>query len=199
MDGPHLPFISVKLTPVGRAQSFRAGDVPAGRLPRAGEQVVVQTDGGPAVGTVVRAIPQLADRRTPADDSPNRVVRLATHDDIVSRLKHQQREKEAHRIALLKIQERGLGMKLTRVEQAFDGSRIVFSFTAEIGHGSLILVHRISLGQPVTRDGRRSFASTPTPTEAPCAPDPINNEIADRPDSNTRTPRAAHRPSQGGP
>ena len=131
MDGPQLPFISVKLTPVGRAQSFRAGDVPAGRLPRAGEQVVVQTDGGPAVGTVVRAIPQLADRRTPADDSPNRVVRLATDDDIVSRLKHQQREKEAHRIALLKIQERGLGMKLTRVEQAFDGSRIVFSFTAE--------------------------------------------------------------------
>ena len=138
MDGPQLPFISVKLTPVGRAQSFRAGDVPAGRLPRAGEQVVVQTDGGPAVGTVVRALPQLADRRTPSDDSRNRVVRLATHDDIVLRLKHQQREKEAHRIALLKIQERGLGMKLTRVEQAFDGSRIVFSLCAGLNRRGVV-------------------------------------------------------------
>ena len=64
-----------------------------------GDRVVVQTDGGPAVGTVVRAIPQLAERRRPPADSPQRVVRLATHDDIVARLKHQQREQEAHRIA----------------------------------------------------------------------------------------------------
>jgi cell fate regulator YaaT (PSP1 superfamily) len=58
-------------------------------------------------------------------------MRLATRDDIMSRLKQQQREKEAYRTALLKIRERGLGMKLTRVEQAFDGSHLVFSFTAE--------------------------------------------------------------------
>ena len=93
--------------------------------------MVVHTDGGPAVGTVVRRIPQLDDKRRPAADSPQRVVRLATRDDIVARLKHQHREREAHRIALLKIRERGLGMKLTRVEQAFDGSKLVFYFTAD--------------------------------------------------------------------
>src|SRR5581483_4418150 len=60
-----------------------------------------------------------------------RVVRLATHEDIVARLRHQQREKDAYRIATLKIRERGLAMKLTRVEQSFDGSRLVFYFTAE--------------------------------------------------------------------
>ena len=31
----------------------------------------------------------------------------------------------------MKIRERGLAMKLTRVEQLFDGSRLVFFFTAE--------------------------------------------------------------------
>ena len=46
-------------------------------------------------------------------------------------MKQQAREKEAHRIAVLKIRERGLAMKLTRVEQAFDGSQLVFYFTAE--------------------------------------------------------------------
>jgi cell fate regulator YaaT (PSP1 superfamily) len=49
----------------------------------------------------------------------------------VARLKHEHREREAYRVALLKIRERGLGMKLTRVEQVFDGSRLIFYFTAE--------------------------------------------------------------------
>ena len=130
-DPVHL--VSVKLTPVGRAQSFVLADTSAeGRAPRVGDSIVVQTDGAPALGTVVATIPQLAERRRPAADSPNRVVRLATHEDIVARLRHQQREREAHRIALLKIKELGLAMKLARVDQAFDGSRLVFYFTADI-------------------------------------------------------------------
>jgi cell fate regulator YaaT (PSP1 superfamily) len=100
-------------------------------MPGPGQQVVVQTDGGPAVGSVRRSIPQIAERQRPAPDSPQRVVRIATRDDIVARLKHQHREQEAYRIALLKIRERGLAMKLGRVEQAFDGSRLVFYFTAD--------------------------------------------------------------------
>ena len=64
-------------------------------------------------------------------DSPNRVVRLASREDVVARLKQQHREQEAFRIATLKVRERGLGMKLTRVEQAFDGTRLVFYFTAD--------------------------------------------------------------------
>jgi cell fate regulator YaaT (PSP1 superfamily) len=119
------PLVAVKLTPVGRAQTFLAaeGSPPSSEPPRAGERVVVQTDAGPAIGTVVRAIPQLEPKRRPPADSPQRVVRVATRDDVVARLKHQHREEEAHRIAVLKIRERGLGMKLARVEQAFDGSK----------------------------------------------------------------------------
>jgi cell fate regulator YaaT (PSP1 superfamily) len=96
-----------------------------------GKQVVVHTEGGDAVGTVVRAVPQVAERKRLGFESPQKVVRLATPEDIVTRLKHQQREKDALRIAMLKVRERGLPMKLTRVEQAFDQSRIVFYFTAE--------------------------------------------------------------------
>jgi cell fate regulator YaaT (PSP1 superfamily) len=126
-----VPLVAVKLTPVGRAQTFRLGDVPADAAPRPGDRVVVQTESGPAVGTVVRAIPQLDEKRRPPADSPQRVVRLATRDDIVARLKQQQREHEAFRIATLKIRERGLGMKLTRAEQTFDGSKLIFYFTAD--------------------------------------------------------------------
>ena len=96
-----------------------------------GDSVVVNTVEGPAVGTVMRGIPSLAARKRPPADSTDRVVRKATRDDIVTRLKHQQREQEAQRICLMKIRERGLAMKLARVEQIFDGSRLIFYYTAE--------------------------------------------------------------------
>jgi cell fate regulator YaaT (PSP1 superfamily) len=124
-------LVAVKLTPMGRVQTFLAADPPIDPAPIPGHQVVVHADNGPAMGRVVRAIPALDDKRRPAADSPHRVVRLATRDDIVTRMKHQHREREAQRVAMLKIRERGLGMKLTRVEQVFDGSKLIFYFTAE--------------------------------------------------------------------
>lgn len=126
-----LRFVSVKLTPVGRAQSYVLDQAAASRVPRAGEQVVVQTEHGPALGTVTPLIPQTAARRPGASDPSHRLVRLASHEDIVARMRHQQREEQAYQTAQLKIRERGLAMNLTRVEQAFDDSRLLFYFTAE--------------------------------------------------------------------
>jgi cell fate regulator YaaT (PSP1 superfamily) len=143
-EGPRS-FVSVKFSPVGRTYAFLLPELaldaehesldmapsspPAAFVP--GDQVVVTTSEGPAVGTVTRTVAALAARKRPPDDSPARVVRRATRDDIVARLKHQQREQDAHRICLMKIRERGLAMKLTRVEQIFDGSRLIFYYTAE--------------------------------------------------------------------
>ena len=47
------------------------------------------------------------------------------------RLRQQHREREAFQVCAMKIRERGLAMKLTRVENLFDGSRLVFYYTAE--------------------------------------------------------------------
>jgi cell fate regulator YaaT (PSP1 superfamily) len=126
-----LRLVSVKLSPVGRSQTFLLDDRAVQPRPAVGDRVVVNGDNGPAVGTVTRAVREIEARRSPPPDSSRRAVRVATRDDVVTRFKHEQREREAHRVALLKIRERGLGMKLTRVEQVFDGSRMIFYFTAE--------------------------------------------------------------------
>jgi cell fate regulator YaaT (PSP1 superfamily) len=145
-DAPQRSFISVKFTPVGRTRTFLLPDLafdadpnpaddtstPITTTPFApGDAVVVTTSEGPAVGTVTRAVAELAARKAPPGDSAERVVRKATREDVVARLKHQQREQDAHRICLMKIRERGLAMKLARVEQMFDGSRLIFYYTAE--------------------------------------------------------------------
>jgi len=147
-EGRDRPFVSVKFAPVGRTHTFLLPDLdfdaepggtgvgPATRRNEGanfspGDSVVVSTAEGPAIASVVRAIPALAERKRPSADSGEVVLRRSTREDIVTRLQHQQREKEAHRICLLKIRERGLAMKLARVEQIFDGSRIIFYYTAE--------------------------------------------------------------------
>ena len=145
-EGRERPFVSVKFTPVGRTYRFllpdlaldaeagagegRSGTAKPPMVFRPGDAVVVNTAEGPAIGTVRRAIPGLAERKTSPADA-DRVVRKASREDIVTRLKHQQREQDAQRICLMKIRERGLSMKLARVEQIFDGSRLIFYYTAE--------------------------------------------------------------------
>jgi cell fate regulator YaaT (PSP1 superfamily) len=132
--GPDRPFISVKFSPAGRTYTFLIPELALDEPPPTfvpGEQVVVQTEEGPAVGAVTRAVSGIAERKRPAPDAPARVVRKATREDVITRLKHQQREQEAQRICQMKIRERGLAMKLARVEQLFDGSRLIFYYTAE--------------------------------------------------------------------
>ena len=151
-SGPLRPLVSVKFSPVGRTYSFLLPELaldrdgmpgtpealnvpPTAEAPsrtfRPGDQVIVHTADGAALGTVTRAVPALAERKAPPADSELKVVRRATRDDVVTRLKQQHREQEAQRICLMKIRERGLAMKLARVEQLFDGSRLIFYYTAE--------------------------------------------------------------------
>jgi cell fate regulator YaaT (PSP1 superfamily) len=123
-------FVSVKFTPAGRTVSFLLPDLMMEGV-EPGEQVVVDTQEGHLLGTVTRVPPSLAERRQPSHDSPQVVVRRASPEDVVQRLKHQQGEEDAQWVAQLKIRERALAMKLTKVEQVFDGSRLIFYYTSE--------------------------------------------------------------------
>ena len=129
------PFVSVKFSPTGRTRTFLLPDLDLDALDSTsaellpGERVIVQTEGGPALGSVTRAIPAVQERKAPG--SGDVAVRRASEQDVITRLKHEQREREAHRVCVMKIRERQLSMKLTRVEQLFDGSRLIFYYTAD--------------------------------------------------------------------
>jgi len=124
------PFVSVKFTPTGRAHSYLVAE-PTDHLPSRGEEVVVRSPDGLAVGWVVATVPVVAGRREPAPDSPLVFVRKANADDLAARAKRQERERAAYQFCLLKIRERNLPMKLARTEQLADGSRLLFYFTAD--------------------------------------------------------------------
>jgi cell fate regulator YaaT (PSP1 superfamily) len=132
MAEEHRPAVRVKFAPHGRSHTFLLPpEFTLDAVPRHGDQVVVRTDQGLSIGTVVRTPADVTARQPVTADATAEVVRPASHDDIVTRLKHRHREQAAHQFCLLKIRERSLAMKLTRVEQLFDGSRLIFYFTAE--------------------------------------------------------------------
>ena len=59
------------------------------------------------------------------------LVRVATENDDRTYAYNKSREKSAFEVCQTKIAERGLDMKLVRVESNFDGSKIIFFFTSD--------------------------------------------------------------------
>lgn len=129
--GPIVRCVSVKFDRVGRVRNFLLPEIDFDPPLSSGETVVTRVGGNESYGAVVHTVPQVAQRNGPSIGSSMRVVRRATREDVLKRFRQEQREREASRFCLLKIRERGLQMKLVRVEQLFDGSKLVFSFTAE--------------------------------------------------------------------
>jgi cell fate regulator YaaT (PSP1 superfamily) len=122
--------VSVRFSPAGRAQMFLLAEGVA--PPAVGDAVVVRTDTGAALGRAESAPPAVVARcPAPPAASPMRVVRRASEADLATRLKHEQREREARRYAMERIGAHELPMKLSRVEQTFDGARLIFYFTAD--------------------------------------------------------------------
>jgi cell fate regulator YaaT (PSP1 superfamily) len=124
------PAISAKFSPVSRVQQFLLPDV-MGEAIAAGDAVVVQTPEGPAMATVTPTVPADVIERREAPEASQQVIRAASREDVLLRLKQQHREREAFRFATMRVRERGLPMKLSRVEQAFDGGKLIFYFTAD--------------------------------------------------------------------
>jgi len=124
-------LVRVRIGSAGRLQDFLLTDHTLCRPLNAGDQLIVETECGPSLGVHTPAPAAVSARRSPQGEPRLRVIRLATEDDRAMRRRHCQREQEAFRVALMKVRERALAMKLTRVEQIYDGSRLVFYFTAE--------------------------------------------------------------------
>jgi cell fate regulator YaaT (PSP1 superfamily) len=94
-----------------------------------GEKVIVKTSRGMEYGEVVAAPMEVPQEEITAP--LKKVVRKASDEDHDQLTKNKQKEKEAYRTAEEKITKHNLPMKLIEVEFVFDGSKIIFYFTAD--------------------------------------------------------------------
>ncbi len=118
-------IVGVKFKKEGKIYNFHAADLPL----KIDDLVVVSTENGLAVGTVVKEVQAVPDEQLAAN--LKNVVRLATDEDVRTCESNRKMEREAIEFCARRIAERKLPMKMIDVECHFDKSKVVFSFTAE--------------------------------------------------------------------
>ena len=94
-----------------------------------GDEVIIDTSRGPEFGRCVHGNHEVQPNEIVAPLRP--VIRIATAQDKRVDAENRQREKRALEICQQKIAELGLEMQLVSAEYAFDGSKILFFFTAD--------------------------------------------------------------------
>ncbi len=154
-------IIGVRFKPVGKTYYFDPMDFEI----KKGDNVIVETSRGIEYGNVV------VERRELAQGELSKpikgVLRLATEQDDAQFAENKQKEKEAHSICNEKIREHGLDMKLVEVEYTFDGSKILFYFTADgridfrelVKDLAAVFRTRIELRQIGVRDESKTIGS----------------------------------------
>ena len=159
-------YVGVKFQDAAAVYRFDAGALAL----RSGDQVVVSSDQGNRMGTVIDLPRVLAG---PAEGPVRRVIRKAEIGDLEKEDRIRTRERDAVRMCLLRIRERGLQMKLIKAEHSHEGGKIVFYFSAEgrIDFRDLVreLAHvlhaRIELKQIGPRDEAKLIGAV-----GPCGP-----------------------------
>ena len=115
----------VRFKKPGKIYYFDAGNLELER----GMHVIVDTAMGEEYGEVV--IPRKEIEDSAITDELKKVIRISTPKDDKMLKEFKEKEPEAQRICLEKIKKHNLKMKLIDVEYKYDGSKIVFYFTAD--------------------------------------------------------------------
>ncbi|MBQ7355053.1 MAG: hypothetical protein IJW62_06000 [Clostridia bacterium] len=120
-----VDIVGISFRTAGKIYYFASNGIAC----REGEHAIVETTRGAEYGIVT-----LENHKVPKKDLvlPLRsIIRVATPEDDERFIQNAKREEEAYAIAVKKIAEHQLEMKLVDVEYTFDNSKLLFYFTAD--------------------------------------------------------------------
>lgn len=116
--------VGVRFREGGKIYHFDSGNL----VLNPGNQVLVKTEQGLGLGEVA-TIPRSTSPES--EEALKKVLRLANEDDLWQHEKNLAREKFAFDFCLERIKAREMEMKLVLTEVLFDGSKIIFYYTAD--------------------------------------------------------------------
>ena len=120
-----IEIIGVRFKAVGKIYYFDPNGIEA----KQGDQVIVETSRGIECSEVMLGNREVDESQVVAP--LRKVLRIATQQDLELLASNEKKAKEAFAICEQKIAQHKLEMKLIDVEYTFDGSKILFYFTAE--------------------------------------------------------------------
>ena len=119
---PGALAVGVRFRPTGKVYDFDPGPLVLFR----DDRVLVETERGPALGTVV-----VAPRVRVVTRALQRVIKKADARDLAREDQNLQRERQHYGAALELVRGRNVAIKLVKAESAFDGSKVTFYFAGE--------------------------------------------------------------------
>lgn len=154
-------IIGVRFKKVGKVYHFDPADINV----KIGDTVIVETARGVEMGEVVVGEHEADENIVKKPLRP--VIRIATDEDFRIVEENKKKEAEAFKLCNEKIAKHKLEMKLVEVEYTFDGSKILFYFTADgridfrelVKELATIYRTRIELRQIGARDETRTLGS----------------------------------------
>ena len=117
--------VKIQFHTAGKLYDFNTGGIEL----QIGDKVIVETERGKSIGTIIQGPFEIEEQRT--GEGLKTILRKAQPDDIQAVSGNVAREKEAYAFCQTRIKERGMDMKLVKVEYLFDGSKAIFYFTAD--------------------------------------------------------------------
>ena len=118
-------IIGVRFKKPGKIYFFDPGNLEINK----NDNVIVETTMGEEIGIVI--VPKREIQEEKMATPLKKVIRVANKNDLDSLEKYKKKEPEALRICKEKIKKYKLDMNLIDVEYKFDGSKILFYFTAD--------------------------------------------------------------------
>ena len=118
-------IIGVRFKDVGKIYYFS----PAGNKIECGSHVIVEKARGVECGEVVIANRKVEDSKVV--QPLKSIIRIATEKDLETQKKNREKEQEIMKVFTQKIADHKLDMKPIDIDCTFDGSKILFYFTAE--------------------------------------------------------------------
>ena len=118
-------IIGVRFKKSGKTYYFDPGK----EIAQKGQFVIVETVRGIEMGEVVLSNREVSDDEIVAPLKT--VIRMATDEDKAQYEANLEKNKEAFSVCLKKIAEHDIPMKLIEAEYTFDGSKVLFYFTAD--------------------------------------------------------------------
>lgn len=118
-------IIGVRFKRPGKIYFFDPGDLKINK----NDSVIVETAMGEDLGYVV--VPNREIEESKLNNPLKKVMRVATQEDLNLLKKYKSKESEALKICKEKIKKYKLDMHLIDVEYKFDGSKVLFYFTAD--------------------------------------------------------------------
>lgn len=120
-----IEIVGVRFKDVGKIYYFD----PDSYILKKGDKVIVETARGIECGEIA-----MENRNIDNNEVVyplKKIIRVASKEDLQKVAENKEKEKKAFEICLEKINQHNLVMKLVNVEYTFDGSKILFYFTAD--------------------------------------------------------------------